>query len=229
MEPRSTTRVRAALALTLVWLCGTNAGAEPFLEGRVVRVFDGDTIEILLEGDVRRRVRLAGIDTPEHGQPWSNRARQALTERVAGKEVRINEVDVDRYGRTIGEVYADDVCVGCELVREGHAWVYRRFSDDPVLLALEADARAERRGLWGLSESERTPPWKWREEQRRRARQAPEKRVPRSPELFSCAEERSCGEMTSCDEARFHLEVCANAHLDGDRDGVPCEKLCRGH
>ena len=74
----------------------------------------------------------------------------------------VNEVAVDRYGRTVGEVYADDVCVGCELVRDGHAWVYRQFSDDPVLLELEAEAREARRGLWSLPESERMPPWEWR-------------------------------------------------------------------
>ena len=69
-------------------------------------------------------------------------------------------------GDLVGEVYADGVCVGCELLREGHVWVYRHFTQDPVLLALEAEARAARRGLWALPEAERVPPWEWRRRQR---------------------------------------------------------------
>ncbi|WP_090312052.1 excalibur calcium-binding domain-containing protein [Pseudomonas linyingensis] len=38
---------------------------------------------------------------------------------------------------------------------------------------------------------------------------------------------KSCSQMTSCAEARFHLEQCGNTKLDGNGDGVPCESLCR--
>ncbi|MDH3520071.1 MAG: thermonuclease family protein [Myxococcales bacterium] len=164
---RSTAGALCGAALLLAPAAAT--AAAPFLEGRVVAVFDGDTLEVLVDQE-RRRIRIAGIDTPERGQPWAERAKQALSARVFGKQVQINEIAVDRYGRTVGEVYADDVCVGCELVREGHAWVYRDFSDDAVLLDLEAQARAAGRGLWGLPESQRTPPWQWRREQRARRR-----------------------------------------------------------
>jgi len=166
--------VLAALVPLAVVAALAQAGEQParVLEGTVVRVFDGDTLEVLV-GRQPVRVRLAGIDTPERGQPWAERSKQALSQRVFRKAVRINEVDVDRYGRTVGEVYADNVCVGCELVREGHAWVYRRFSDDPVLLGLEAEARAARRGLWSLPEAQRVPPWQWRKQHRSRERAAP--------------------------------------------------------
>ena len=43
----------------------------------------------------------------------------------------------------------------------------------------------------------------------------------------SCGANRKCGEMTSCEEARFYLEKCGVKQLDGDGDGVPCESLCR--
>lgn len=195
--------------------------------GRVVAVFDGDTVEVLVDGEPRR-IRLAGIDTPERGQPWAERSKQALAARIFGKEVQINAVAVDRYGRTVGELYADNVCVGCELVREGHAWVYRRFTDDPVLLALEDEARAEKRGLWGLPESQRIPPWEWREAQRRSKKKAKRREaVPRAMGDFDCGEKLTCREMASCGEARFHLLECGNTTLDGDGDGLPCESLCR--
>jgi len=162
-----------ALALVLAALGAPPARAEEFFDARVVEVFDGDTIEVLRSARTPEaspepvRIRLAGIDAPERGQPWSQRARRALAARVAGQEVRINAVTTDTFGRTVGEVYADGVCVGCELVREGHAWVFRFFSDDPVLLELEAEAREAGRGLWGLPEVQRVPPWRWRERESR--------------------------------------------------------------
>ncbi len=146
--------------LAVLLLLASPATAE-FFEGRVVKVLDGDTIEVLV-GREPRRVRLSGIDTPERGQPWADRAKQALAQRVFQKQVRVNDVGTDRYGRTVGEVYADNVCVGCELVREGNAWVYRQYTDDPVLYQLESEARAAHRGLWSLPEAQRIPPWEWR-------------------------------------------------------------------
>jgi endonuclease YncB( thermonuclease family) len=174
--------VAAALLLAAAVGAAPRASAETYFDARVVAVLDGDTIEVLV-GREPRRIRLAGIDTPERGQPWAERSKQALSDRVFRKEVRINAVATDRYGRTVGEVYADDVCVGCELVRAGHAWVYRRFSEDPVLLALEAEARAARRGLWSLPESERVPPWEWRRRPPRAPR-APGSRGRRIPALI---------------------------------------------
>lgn len=200
--------------------CAAPARAEHF-EGRVVKVLDGDTLEVLV-GHEPVRVRIHGIDTPERGQPWADNARQALGKRVFGKPVRVNDVDRDRYGRIVGEVYADGVCVGCELLREGNAWVYRRYTDDPVLYELEAQARAARRGLWSLPEAQRVPPWEWRQAERESG--AADRSVATS---FRCAGKRYCREMKSCAEARFYLEHCGLDRIDGDGDGVPCSSLCR--
>jgi len=207
----------ARTALVLLALVLASPAFAEFFEGRVVGVIDGDTIDVLV-GSQTRRVRLFGIDSPERGQPWYAKAKSALGRRVFGKQVRVNDVDTDRHDRTVGEVYADNVCVGCELVREGHAWVYRKYTDDPVLYQLEAEARAARRGLWGLPEAQQTPPWEWRH---RPAVTAPDRAG------FACAGKRVCREMTSCAEARFYLAQCGVTSLDGDRDGVPCESICR--
>lgn len=229
----------AALLLALVPLAlllgnATSAGTETYYDGRVVEVIDGDTLEVWVEGapPEKLRIRLSGIDTPERDQPWGQRAREALAARVADALVRINGITTDRYGRVVGEVYAGDVCVSCELVREGHAWVYRRYTDDAVLIGLEEDAREHRRGLWSLPEAERIAPWDWR----RGVRSSPnagraDTDLPGSDrsqdQLAGCGEKRSCREMASCDEARFHLTECGRSQLDGDGDGTPCEKLCR--
>lgn len=56
------------------------------------------------------------------------------------------------------------------------------------------------------------------------AQQRPAPPSPAAP--WRCGERRYCSEMRSCEEAMFHVRVCGLTRLDGDRDGVPCERLC---
>jgi hypothetical protein len=109
------------------------------------------------------------------------------------------------------------------MIREGHAWVYRKYLDGRTLLDDESHARANGLGLWSLHEAQRVPPWDWRRG-KRKAEPKPEL-VP--DQTFSCGTKRKCSEMASCEEARFYLEECGLSLLDGDGDGVPCESLCR--
>lgn len=67
------------------------------IQGKVVAIADGDTATILVN-DTQYKIRLAEIDTPERGQPYGSRARQALSELIFGKEVTARIQDVDRYG-----------------------------------------------------------------------------------------------------------------------------------
>jgi endonuclease YncB( thermonuclease family) len=125
----------------------------------VVGITDGDTLTLLTDRREQFRVRLAEIDTPESRQPYGARSRQSLSDLVFRKSVRVAVIDTDRYGRTVGRVYAGAQDVNAEMVRRGAAWVYRRYSTDPALLRIERVARAERRGLWALPEAQRVPPW----------------------------------------------------------------------
>ncbi|WP_235924901.1 thermonuclease family protein [Roseomonas harenae] len=151
--------------MLLVFALTSSALAEE-LRGRVVGITDGDTLTLLTPERQEVKIRLAEIDTPESRQPYGTRARQALSDLAFQRDVLINIIDTDRYGRRVGRIYADRVDVNAEMVRRGAAWVYRRYSRDPSLLALEEEARQARRGVWALSESERTPPWEWRRERR---------------------------------------------------------------
>jgi endonuclease YncB( thermonuclease family) len=152
---------RAALALLL--LTATPAWAEE-LRGRVVAIHDGDTLTILTAERRQVKVRLAEIDTPESRQPYGTRARQALAAMVARRDARVVVIDTDRYGRTVGRVYVGPLDVNRELVRQGAAWVYRRYLHDRTLLVGEAEARTARRGLWSLPERDQVPPWVWRQQ-----------------------------------------------------------------
>jgi endonuclease YncB( thermonuclease family) len=154
---------RAAFAFLL--LTATPAWAEE-LRGRVVAIHDGDTLTILTAERRQVRVRLAEIDAPESRQPYGSRARQALAAMFIRQNVRVVVVDTDRYGRTVGRVYAGPLDVNRELVRQGAAWVYRPHLHDRTLLVVEAEARTARRGLWSLPERDQMPPWVWRRQQR---------------------------------------------------------------
>jgi endonuclease YncB( thermonuclease family) len=145
---------------SILWLVPAWAGAE--LSGRVVGVSDGDTITVLLRGDRSVEVRLSEIDAPERGQPYGTRAKQALSALVYGKDVRLVPVDRDSYGRIVARVFVGPMCVNAEMVRRGHAWVYRRYLRTRALLEREREAREARRGLWALPEAQRIPPWMWR-------------------------------------------------------------------
>ena len=131
--------------------------------GTVVNIADGDTITVLRDRE-QVKIRLAGIDAPEKAQPFGNVARQSMSEMLFGKEVRVVEQGRDRYGRTIGRVYQGCVDVSAEQVKQGMAWVYRKYTKEAALYQLEEEAKQHRLGLW--IDAEPTPPWAWRKNAR---------------------------------------------------------------
>jgi micrococcal nuclease len=126
--------------------------------GRVVRVIDGDTIEVEVWG-VKERVRYIGIDTPETVHPskpvecFGKEASVQNKMLVEGKEVYMERdvTDRDKYGRLLRYVYVGDVLVNEALVRGGYASVYTYPPDvkyDGRFRDAERSAREESRGLW---------------------------------------------------------------------------------
>jgi endonuclease YncB( thermonuclease family) len=134
--------------------------------GRIVGISDGDTIKVMHIGRAEK-VRLYGIDCPEKGQAYGNKAKQFTSEMVFGKTVTVHVTDTDRYGRTVADVILPDGRVlNRELVAAGLAWWYRRYSQDASLGQLEAEARAAQQGLW--ADPNPVPPWCWRMRQKGR-------------------------------------------------------------
>lgn len=209
-----------ALAAAMLLIAAGIAAADT-LKGQVVGITDGDTFTLLTADKEQVKVRVAEIDAPERGQPYANRSRQQLAELIFRKEVSVDVQVVDRYGRPVGRPMFGEIDVTVEMVRTGAAWVYRTYSDDVELYELERVAKDGRKGLWGLPEYERVPPWDYRKGDRRGI----ERDDPAA--AFQCGSKTYCREMVSCDEARFYLESCGLTRLDGDGDGVPCEAICR--
>jgi len=118
----------------------------------VVRVIDGDTIE-LTDGS---HIRYLGIDTPEVGEPYGAEATAKNKQLVEGKivELQRGNRDQDEYGRLLRYVYVNGVFVNAELVAQGYARAYifdpdERYSQ--ILVQLEQYAKMRERGLWATS------------------------------------------------------------------------------
>jgi endonuclease YncB( thermonuclease family) len=156
------------LALLLALPLGAAGQSNPVLVGTVIKVTDGDTIKVQLSsGPIN--VRLDSIDTPEKNQPWGRESTAALAQLVANKRVELDVVTQDRYERLVAVVMVGGVNVNEQLVRDGHAWAFRRYmkkDTGPTFCALEAKARASRRGLWSLPDEDWIYPSDWRRLQR---------------------------------------------------------------
>ena len=171
-------RVVAALvlaaALAFPAAIAAEFGAGDRIAGRVVGVQDGDTLTLLTVERREVRVRAADIDAPESDQPFGDRSKRMLSDLAFGRDAELTVVDVDAYGRPVCRIRVGQENVNAAMVRQGGAWVFTRYNRDPSLVAVEAEARTARRGLWSLPENERLPPWEWRaakreERERRRA------------------------------------------------------------
>jgi endonuclease YncB( thermonuclease family) len=145
---------------------GLAAGWLPTPKGetcRVARVLDGDSLRVLCaEGPVE--VRLHCIDAPERGQvPWSRQSRRNLRV-LAGGQVEVREVELDRFGRRVAEVYGtapNRPLLNLEQVRSGNAAVYRRYCSDSRYERAERQAREAGLGIWSRPGGHQTP-WTYR-------------------------------------------------------------------
>ncbi len=140
------------------FLSGSLVAAE--IQGKVIRVLDGDTIDVL-QDKKPVRVRLLNIDAPEKKQAYGSWSTNQLKDLVAGQPVTVTYTQKDRYGRVLGRVVTTN---GTEanryMVQSGAAWVYERYNTDNALPALQREAQEQKRGLW--AESHPVPPWEWR-------------------------------------------------------------------
>lgn len=127
----------------------------------VDRVLDGDTVKVYSKAGTET-VRLYGIDAPEKSQRFGGDAARYLSGLVCGKTITLHRVDVDRYGRTIGDLRsADGQRVSVRMVDSGHAWWYRQYAGkDAELRDAETAARSAHVGLW--ADDNPVAPWLWR-------------------------------------------------------------------
>lgn len=158
-----------ALLVALCLACPLGLGAET-LSGRVVAVADGDTVTVQDASLQSHKIRLAGIDAPERTQAYGQVSRRSLRDLLLGREVRVDYDKADRYERLVGKIELQGRDVNLEQVRRGLAWHYKKYAqeqspqDRELYDAAEAQARAERVGLWRHPQAQ--PPWDYRKHSR---------------------------------------------------------------
>ena len=153
------------LIIFLNFLVG-NVNAENILQGKVVRVADGDTITILDINNTQHKIRLQGIDAPEKAQAFGEKSKQSLYDMVHGKTVQVFFTKNDKYGRIVGKVFLDTQDICHQQIKSGLAWHYKKYQDEQpeedqsAYSTSELTAKRQRLGLW--SEPQPIPPWDFR-------------------------------------------------------------------
>jgi micrococcal nuclease len=152
------------------------------VEGKVIKVSDGDTIQVNCEG-TKLKIRLYGIDAPETeksnkrtghvskpGQPYGDEAWKALQGKIRNQTVKVDVMDSDRYRRLVSIVWLNGRNINREMVAGGYAWAYRQYLDRPhasEYIDAEEDARSKKIGLWQQFNPQ--PPSEFRKMLRRKA------------------------------------------------------------
>jgi endonuclease YncB( thermonuclease family) len=128
---------------------------------RVVGVKDGDTVVLLTAAKEEITVRLSEIDAPERKQAFGTVSRTFLSDLIFGKEVKLEKLGTDRYGRTLGFIYLrNGTNVNLEMVKNGMAWQYEKYSKSAVLKKAQASAKSMKVGLW--RDPYPVAPWEFR-------------------------------------------------------------------
>jgi endonuclease YncB( thermonuclease family) len=140
------------------------------LQGRVVKVADGDTITLLDKGLTQHKIRLEGIDAPEKNQAFGWRSKHTLGLLVFGKEVSVKVRKKDRYGRSLGKVMLAGQDINLAQLEAGWAWHYKAYekeqskTDRQLYAAAQRRAQSRRIGLW--QDPKPVAPWDFRRNKR---------------------------------------------------------------
>ena len=158
----------------LLWILAFSAVASaadppkplPVIAAKVTKVNDGDSIEVQLDSGAGR-VRFSAIDTPEYDQPYGAKSSAALKALLPiGSDVELEVVTQDQFRRMVATVWllADGkrININETMLRDGHAWAYRRYMRDARFCDIEAEARDKKLGLWAQPVSDWVYPPEWR-------------------------------------------------------------------
>lgn len=220
--------IKITIYSILCFLSISSQANERQIQCKVVGISDGDTLTCLYQRNPLK-IRLLYIDAPESAQPFGNRAKQALAQLVFKKEVRIISTGYDKYQRILGVVYDGQRNINLALVEQGMAWAYRQTQ--PIYQQAQAKAQANKIGLW--RDSHPINPADWRASKRSESSQNLQT-MPQNRPLTSginCQQKISCAKMEkqgfSYAQAKYYFEQCGWRELDGNNDGIPCNRLYR--
>jgi endonuclease YncB( thermonuclease family) len=139
-------------------------------------IYDGDTLRVQREG-AEIKIRMCGIDAPEHDQPMGIDARDHLRSLVSKGDgsLIVVQVEKDRYGRSVAELFVkpragqgyqpgEEISLNAQMVADGFAYHYAQYSrncpNGSLLARIEADAKAAKLGVWKNPSAQK--PWDYR-------------------------------------------------------------------
>jgi micrococcal nuclease len=154
------------LFFALAGMATEPAKSQEPVSAKVTKINDGDSIEVMLDTGAGR-VRLSAIDTPEHDQPHGPASSAALKGLLpVGSTVELEIVTQDQFRRIVAVVWLVNagarLNVNERMLRDGHAWAYRRYMRDARFCDIEAEARDAKRGLWAQPVDDWVYPPEWR-------------------------------------------------------------------
>ena len=136
-------------------------------QGKVISVYDGDTITVSTVDNQKIKIRLYGIDAPElKKQPYGKASRDYLSKLILQKVVEVIDLGKDLYNRTIAKIYYKNEYINLKLVQTGNAWHYQAYSKDLDLKEAQITAKDHEVGLWKSDLS--VAPWEWRALEKKR-------------------------------------------------------------
>jgi endonuclease YncB( thermonuclease family) len=152
--------------LTLIFLVNCTNSNNDKLENHkgnyysISKVIDGDTYHIKSHGE-KIKIRMEGIDAPEKGMPYYKESKEFLKRLCLGKKIKFIQSSKDHYGRIIAKTYLDDNReLGQEMIKNGMAWHFKKYSQDTLLARLETEAQNKHLGLW--KDANPIAPWEFR-------------------------------------------------------------------
>ncbi|WP_150538731.1 thermonuclease family protein [Actinobacillus vicugnae] len=197
------------------------------IQCKVVGVSDGDTLTCLYQR-TPFKVRLLYIDAPESAQPFGNKAKQALAKLVFKKQVSLATQGYDRYQRLLAVVYDEQQQnINLLLVEKGMAWAYHETL--PIYEQAMQKAKQAKKGLW----QDKSPinPAQWRKthsaDKRLDSGWNWQKRPLATAQSVNCGKVLHCSDFSDYQAAKRYFDQCGSKTMDGNNDGIPCNKLYR--
>jgi endonuclease YncB( thermonuclease family) len=128
--------------------------------GKVIKIVDGDTFDVLINNNSTIRIRMNGIDCPERKQDYYQVCKDALAKFIFSKNVQLVAHGKDRYQRTIADVFYKNENINVAMIENGFAWHYKKYSSNERMAKAEQNARIKRTGLWKMKDP--MAPWDFR-------------------------------------------------------------------
>ncbi|MFH1648913.1 MAG: thermonuclease family protein, partial [Patescibacteria group bacterium] len=226
-------------------------------KGTVVSVTDGDTVRVIINGEnipIRLiGIDTPEINHPsEPVQCYGPEAKTALANLILNKEVTLEKdvSDTDVYDRYLRYIWFDEILVNEYMTQNGYAFASPYPPDTKYqnrINAGETIAKNSYAGLWATNTCNGNvytgtykDPNKVTDHPatetytntnttttQQPAYVAPVVPAPTPTSSYTCNCSKTCPNMASCDEAYYQLNTCGCSARDGDKDGVPCESICK--